>query len=66
MKTEELKLIIKEGEGLSVEFKERFTTKIDRDIVAFSNTRGGILLLGVDDNGKVVGERLTNKMKADY
>lgn len=65
MKTEELKLIIKEGEGLSVEFKERFTPKIDRDIVAFSNTRGGFLLLGVDDNGKVVGEKLTNKMKAD-
>lgn len=65
MKTEELKLIIKEGEGLSVEFKERFTPKIDRDIVAFANTRGGFLLLGVDDNGKVTGEKLTNKMKAD-
>lgn len=65
MKAEELKLIIKEGEGLSVEFKERFTFKIDRDIVAFSNTKGGFLLLGVDDNGKVVGEKLTNKMKAN-
>ncbi|MFC1590269.1 ATP-binding protein [Candidatus Omnitrophota bacterium] len=65
MKPEELKLIIKEGEGLTVEFKERYTPKIDRDIVAFSNTKGGFLLLGVDDNGKVVGEKLTNKMKAD-
>ena len=38
---------------MSVEFKERFTPKVDRDIVAFANTRGGFLLLGVDDNGKV-------------
>ena len=65
MKPEELKLIIKEGEGLSVELKEKFTPKIDRDIVAFSNTKGGFLLLGVDDKGKVVGEKLTNRMKAD-
>jgi hypothetical protein len=28
-------IIIKEGEGLTVEFKERYTPKIDRDIVAF-------------------------------
>ena len=40
MKTEELKLIIKEGEGLTVEFKERYSSKISHDIVAFSNTKG--------------------------
>lgn len=65
MKAEELELVIKEGEGLSVEFKEKFTTRVDRDIVAFSNTRGGFLILGVDDSGQIVGEKLTNKMKAD-
>lgn len=65
MKQEELKLIIKEGEGLTVEFKEKYTPKIDRDIVAFANSRGGLILLGVDDNGKLKGEKLTNRMKAD-
>jgi len=65
MKAADLKLILKEGEGLTIEFKERYTPKIDRDIVAFANTKGGILLLGVDDKGKAVGEKLTNKMKAD-
>jgi predicted HTH transcriptional regulator len=41
---EKLKLLISEGEGLTVEFKEKYTPKIDRDIVAFSNTKGGLIL----------------------
>ncbi|MCK5161014.1 MAG: putative DNA binding domain-containing protein [Candidatus Aureabacteria bacterium] len=64
MKPDDLKLIIKEGEGLTVEFKEKYTSKIDRDIVSFSNTKGGNILLGISDDGKIVGEKLTNKLKA--
>jgi ATP-dependent DNA helicase RecG len=64
MKINELELLVKEGEGLTVEFKERFTNKIDKDIVAFANSKGGYLILGVDDDGKIIGEKLTNKLKA--
>ena len=64
MTSDELKLILKEGEGLTVEFKERYSSRIDKDIVAFANTKGGVILLGVSDDGKVVGEKLTNKLKA--
>ena len=60
-----INILIKEGEGLTVEYKERYTPRIDRDIVAFANSKGGLLLLGVDDAGRVVGEKLTNKMKAE-
>ncbi len=65
MIVEQLKLLIAEGEGLSVEFKEKYTSKIDRDIVALANTKGGFIILGVSDDGKVVGEKLTNQMKAN-
>ena len=64
MKIDDLKLILKEGEGLTVEFKEQCSSRIDKDIVAFSNTKGGIILIGVSDDGKIVGEKLTNKLKA--
>ena len=57
-------LLIKEGEGLTLEFKEHFTSRIDEDMVAFANTRGGVILLGVRDNGTVGGEHLTNDLKA--
>ncbi len=65
MKLDDLKLLIAEGEGLTVEFKEKYTSKIDRDIVALANAKGGFIVLGVNDNGKVVGEKLTNKIKAE-
>lgn len=65
MKPEELKLLISEGEGLTVEFKEKYTPKIAEDIVALSNAKGGHILLGVNDRGKITGETLTNKLKGD-
>jgi len=58
-----IKLFIREGEGLTLEFKERFTPHIDEDLVAFANTRGGTLLLGVRDDGAISGERLNNDLK---
>ncbi len=58
-----VKLLIKEGEGLTLEFKERYTSKIDEDIVAFANTKGGVIFLGVRDDRTIAGEQLTNDMK---
>lgn len=37
----QIKLLIAEGEGLMAEFKEKYTSKIDRDIVALANAWGG-------------------------
>lgn len=65
MNTEQLKFLIAEGEGLTVEFKEKYTSKIDRDIVALANTKGGFIVLGVSDDGKAAGQKLTNQAKAE-
>jgi len=40
MQSDKLTFFIAEGEGLTVEFKEKYTPKIDRDIVALANARG--------------------------
>ena len=64
MDQDQVKLLIREGEGLTTEFKERYTSRIDEDIVALANARGGNILLGVRDDGTVTGERLTNELKA--
>lgn len=37
------------------EFKSEYTDNILKTIVAFANSEGGKLLIGVDDNGKTVG-----------
>jgi len=49
--------LIKEGEGLTIEFKRTVDSpfKIAKTIVSFANTSGGDLLVGVADNGAIPG-----------
>lgn len=46
-----------DGEGLTVEFKRQFTSpeKIAKEMIALANTKGGVILFGVDDDGTVAG-----------
>ena len=62
MDKEELKLILQEGEGYKIEFKESLSN-IDKDIVAFANSSGGRIFVGVTDNGKIKGVKVSNKIK---
>jgi predicted HTH transcriptional regulator len=57
MRRNELRDLIGSGESSTLEFKRKFTTveKIARELIAFANTTGGRLLIGVDDSGKVIG-----------
>lgn len=43
------------GESLTVEYKREYTDEIKKTIIAFANTDGGELLIGVDDDGTVSG-----------
>lgn len=49
--------LVREGEGLQLEFKLKaaFPDKLVHEIIAFANTRGGTLLIGVDDDGRLAG-----------
>lgn len=49
--------MIENGEGLTVEFKQRFSSfeKIAKEMIAFANTRGGYILIGVDDDKSIYG-----------
>ncbi|SHJ25439.1 Putative DNA-binding domain-containing protein [Hymenobacter daecheongensis DSM 21074] len=55
----ELQNLIKQGEGEQVEFKKKTThpTRISRTLASLANTRGGHVLVGIDDAGRVVGVR---------
>lgn len=37
------------------EFKERYSDSLVKTLIAFSNTKGGKIMIGVDDDGNVVG-----------
>jgi len=60
MSEEMLEEILREGEGYRTEFKEGLSKDIDREMVAFANSSGGKILLGVDDSGNVVGISKSN------
>lgn len=39
----------------NLEFKSGFTEEIYKEVIAFANTDGGILYIGIDNDGKAVG-----------
>ena len=65
MNSEELSLILKEGEGLKIEFKESFEPKsLAKELVAFANSEGGRIFLGINDKCDVKGIKITNQLKS--
>jgi ATP-dependent DNA helicase RecG len=64
MKAADLKILVQEGEGTTLEFKEGFSGSLAREIVAMANTIGGRILLGVRDNGTVAGVKDSNNLRA--
>jgi predicted HTH transcriptional regulator len=56
---QQLRELIATGEGETLEFKKRTThpTRISRTLASLANSRGGRVLVGVEDNGRIVGVR---------
>ena len=54
-----IKKLISEGEHQQLDFKFEISDsrKIAKTLVAFANTDGGTLLIGVKDNGNIAGIR---------
>ncbi len=59
-----LDIILEEGEGYFIEFKETLS-KIDKEMVAFANSSGGRIFLGISDSGIIKGFQLNNKLKSE-
>ena len=47
--------LVDRGESETLEFKEKFDERAIESAVAFANTNGGIVLIGVSDNGRING-----------
>jgi predicted HTH transcriptional regulator len=65
MKLQELEDLVSKGEGELLEFKLKanFPEKIVKEMVAFANTSGGQLLVGVDDDGRIAGLKFAEEDK---
>lgn len=64
MKQSDLDILLREGEGSMLEYKEALSSSFARELVAFANSTGGKILLGVRDDGTVVGVCDSNQLRA--
>ena len=60
----DLRILIQEGEGTTLEFKESLSSSFARELVALANTIGGKILIGVRDDGTVIGVHDSNTIRA--
>jgi predicted HTH transcriptional regulator len=53
----QLRNLVSKGEGFQLEFKRKaaYPEKIVREMIAFANSKGGILLLGIGDDRTIPG-----------
>ena len=61
MQLSDIKNIISQGESKTIEFKQSFSKAVIETLVAFSNTSGGKVLIGVNDKGAVSGTSSTEE-----
>jgi ATP-dependent DNA helicase RecG len=47
--------LIEAGENITTEFKRKYTEEIKKTLVAFANTEGGTLYIGINDDKTVAG-----------
>jgi len=58
--------LIRKGESENIEFKENFDKKTIETAVAFANTKGGIVLIGFADKGKIKGIQIGKETMNDW
>jgi ATP-dependent DNA helicase RecG len=67
MTPEELQTLVNKGEGTTVEFKKT-TGQLHaafETICAFLNGKGGVVLIGVTDDGRIIGQDISDKIHRD-
>jgi len=64
MKRLDLDILLQEGEGAMLEYKESLSASFARELVALANTAGGKILLGVRDDRTVKGIPDSNDLRA--
>ncbi len=61
MTDQELYNLIQQGEGENLELKSSFNNELIETLVAFANTSGGKVVLGIDDKNKHTGVKLSTE-----
>ena len=66
MQLKDIENLIRNGESKTVEFKAGFNKETIETVVAFSNTRGGVIIIGVDNQGNMKGLDIKTETLKDW
>jgi predicted HTH transcriptional regulator len=61
MSQDEIMELIGKGESDTIEFKEAFGKEAIETADAFANTKGGFILIGISDKGKINGVQIAKE-----
>jgi ATP-dependent DNA helicase RecG len=64
---EQIKMLVKKGESSTLEFKKS-TAQLQaafQTVCAFLNNDGGVILIGVTDNGRIIGQEVADRTKRE-
>lgn len=62
----DIKKLLKSGESETVEFKTAFGKEVIISLVAFANTGGGKVVVGVDNSGRLTGVDIGTETEHRY
>ncbi len=65
MEPAQIEQILENGEGALVEFKQSASASLAKEMVAFANTAGGTIYIGISDDNRVIGCPMTNRMRSE-
>ena len=67
MNADDIKNLVPAGEGYNAEFKSAMPSKvreITEEVCAFANAAGGVLLIGVNDQNRILGAEINNAKRS--
>jgi len=64
MTQHELHAIQQSGEGHKVEFKRNINSDLAKELVAFANSSGGRVFIGIEDDGIISGIQINNDLRS--
>jgi ATP-dependent DNA helicase RecG len=56
--------VIQSGEGYTIEFKRSINSDLAKEMVAFANSSGGRIFIGIEDDCKLTGADITNEARS--
>lgn len=66
MSRDEIAVFLEKGESEKIEFKEKFDREAIEAAAAFANTKGGVILIGFSDDGRVKGIQIGKETLKDW